>query len=284
MFELNQPIRANLLLEELGMDPCLEGDPLLTSVAAIERGEGGSLCFATREATTHDAAVVVTTPALAPSFQLAVPSENPRLAYIQLLAELERRVGFRRSQEEPRVHPTARIGENVVLKKGVTIGAHTVIEPNVVIEENVTIGESCLIRANTSIGSDGFGYSRDPSGRPVKFIHLGSVVIGDHVEIGACTCVARGTLGNTVIEDHVKIDNLVHIAHNCTIKRGAFVIACAEVSGGVTVGENAWIAPNATLRDAISIGGGSTIGLGAVVTKSVEANSVVLGNPARPKQ
>ena len=66
MFELNQPIRANLLLEELGMDPCLEGDPLLTSVAAIERGEGGSLCFATREATTHDAAVVVTTPALAP--------------------------------------------------------------------------------------------------------------------------------------------------------------------------------------------------------------------------
>jgi UDP-3-O-[3-hydroxymyristoyl] glucosamine N-acyltransferase len=143
------------------------------------------------------------------------------------------------------------------------------------------IGKNCLVRANSTIGSDGFGYERKENGDPVKFIHLGGVIIGNNVEVGSCTCIAKGTLGKTIIEDNVKIDNLVHIAHNCVIRKGAFVIATSILCGGVEIGSNAWIAPNATITQKAKVGENSIVGLGAVVTKSVDANTTVAGNPAR---
>jgi UDP-3-O-[3-hydroxymyristoyl] glucosamine N-acyltransferase len=118
-------------------------------------------------------------------------------------------------------------------------------------------------------------------GTPVKFIHLGGVVIGDNVEIGSCTCIAKGTLSNTIIEDDVKIDNLVHVAHNCIIRKGAFIIASSVLCGGVDVGENTWVAPNATVTQKAHLGKNSLVGLGAVVTKNVDPDCIVAGNPAK---
>lgn len=209
-------------------------------------------------------------------------SDNTRLDFIRILSILESTIGFATYDFPSEIHPSAKIGQNVVIEDGCKITEGVIIEHNVVIHSGTRIGKNSRIRSCSSIGGDGFGFERLEDGRPLRFPHLGGVVIGENVEIGSCTAVACGTLSDTVIDDYVKIDNLVHIAHNCLIKKGAFIIACAEISGGVVVGENAWIAPNSCTHQKITIGDNAIVGLGAVVTKNVASNTVIAGNPAKP--
>ena len=208
-------------------------------------------------------------------------SDNPRLDFIHILSFLESSVGFSTYEFPSEIHPTVKLGHNVVIEDGCYIAEDVIIEHNVVIHSGTRIGKRSRIRSCSSIGGDGFGFERLKNGEPLRFPHLGAVIIGNDVEVGSCTTLARGTLSDTIIEDFVKIDNLVHIAHNCLIKKGAFIIACAEISGGVTIGENAWIAPNSCTNQKISVGDNSMVGLGAVVTKNVASDVTVAGNPAR---
>ncbi|MBB1322655.1 UDP-3-O-(3-hydroxymyristoyl)glucosamine N-acyltransferase [Shewanella sp. SR43-8] len=208
-------------------------------------------------------------------------SENPRLDFIRILSLLESSIGFVTYDYPSEIHPSVKLGKNVVIEDGCHIEAGVIIEHNVVIHSGTRIGKNTRIRSCSSIGSDGFGFERLDDGIPIRFPHLGGVVIGENVEIGSCTTIACGTLSNTVIDNFVKVDNLVHIAHNCHIKKGAFIIACAELSGGVIVGENAWVAPNSCTHQKVTIGDNSLVGLGAVVTKNVPDNTVFAGNPAK---
>jgi UDP-3-O-[3-hydroxymyristoyl] glucosamine N-acyltransferase len=164
----------------------------------------------------------------------------------------------------------------------VRIGPNTVLHHNVVIGDEVVIGARCIVKSGAVIGEEGFGFERDAKGRAVRLPHLGAVVIGDDIEVGSLTTVCRGTLGDTVLRDGCKIDDHVHIAHNVDVGEGAFVIACAEVSGGVRIGPRAWIAPNASVLNQLTVGADAVIGLGAVVVKPVPDNAVVVGNPAKP--
>ncbi len=120
------------------------------------------------------------------------------------------------------------------------------------------------------------------NGTMTKFIHLGGVLIQDNVEIGSNTSIDRGTLGNTIIRKGVKIDNQVHIAHNCDIGEDVVVIAQSMVGGSVKIGNRSWIAPSVVIMNGITIGSDATCGLGAVITKSVKDGDTVMGNPARP--
>ncbi|MBU4574907.1 MAG: UDP-3-O-(3-hydroxymyristoyl)glucosamine N-acyltransferase, partial [Proteobacteria bacterium] len=149
--------------------------------------------------------------------------ENPRLAFAKVLAE------FFLKKEKPGigkhsvVAPSAKIGQDVSIGNNCTIGENvvigdkTIIRNNVVIADDVKIGANCLLRSNCVIGEEGFGFEDDKDGTPVRIPHLGSVKIGDFVEVGNFTAIACGTLKDTTIGSHVKIDNLVHIAHNCVI-------------------------------------------------------------------
>jgi len=110
---------------------------------------------------------------------------------------------------------------------------------------------------------------------------VGGVIIEDNVDIGANTCIDRGTLGHTYIKEGAKIDNLVHIAHNVIIGRNTTVIANAMIGGSTIIGDNVWIAPSSTLRDGITIGNSSTVGLAALVTKTIPENEVWAGFPAK---
>ena len=136
-------------------------------------------------------------------------------------------------------------------------------------------------RLRLLIGEEGFGFEFEEDGTPIRIPHLGGVEIGDYVEVGNFTAIARGTLKNTVIHSHVKIDNLVHIAHNCIIGSKTMVIACAEVSGSSVVGEGCWLGVGCSTMQKIRIGHNSLVGVGSVVLKDVEAGSVVAGNPAK---
>ena len=102
------------------------------------------------------------------------------------------------------------------------------------------------------------------------------------VEIGSLTTVCQGTLAPTILEDDVKVDDHVHVAHNCWIKKKTIVTACAEISGGVTVGEQSLIAPSSSVHENVHLGDRVLVGLGAVVLQNVPAGATVAGNPARP--
>lgn len=183
--------------------------------------------------------------------------------------------------DDAEIAPSVYIGCNCTIAGKVKIGENTVIENNVSIINNVEIGEDCLIHSGAVLGSDGFGFAFDDAGHPIKVEHFGGILIGDRVEVGANTCIDRGTLGNTEIHDDVKIDNLVHIAHNVVLKEGSLVVAGAIVCGSAQLEENSYIAPGGIVMNQLSIGKGALVGLGAVVTKSVEENSVVAGVPAK---
>jgi UDP-3-O-[3-hydroxymyristoyl] glucosamine N-acyltransferase len=181
------------------------------------------------------------------------------------------------------IHPSAVIGERVVLGKdvsiaanavigtGVTLGDGVVVGPgvsigddtsigsrtrlmaNVTIYHGISIGTDCIIHSGAVIGADGFGFA--PNGKEwVKIHQLGSVIIGNRVEIGACTTVDRGALGNTVLDDGVILDNLVHIAHNVRLGKNCAMAATSAIAGSTVVGENVTFAGGVGVVGHIDIG------------------------------
>jgi UDP-3-O-[3-hydroxymyristoyl] glucosamine N-acyltransferase len=216
-----------------------------------------------------------------------VISENPRLDFARAVQR------FFVPAKIPNIAETARIGSGVelgadviigeysVIGDGVIIGNNTEIRHHVVIYDNTIIGRNCLVKSNTVIGEEGFGFERDENGVPVRIPHLGRVVIGDNVEIGASTVIARGTLEDTIIESNVKIDDQVFIAHNVVIGSNSMIIAEAEISGSSKIGANSWLGPNCCVMNGITIGDNCFIGLGTVVTKSIPDKVVVAGSPAK---
>ena len=173
------------------------------------------------------------------------------------------------------------IGPGCVVSERVEIGDDTVLYGRVFLYPGTRVGNRVLIHAGAVLGADGFGFEKQADGKWQKFPHLGGVVIGDDVEIGANSTIDRGTLEDTVIERGVKIDNLVHIAHNARIGADALVIAGAVICGGAKVGEGAWVAPQSCLREKVSVGAGATIGMGAVVNTDTPADATMVGWHAR---
>lgn len=184
--------------------------------------------------------------------------------------------------ESSEIGDSVYIGHHTYIGPDVVIGNHVKILNNVTIQGRVVIGDYTIIESGTVIGACGFGQYWDEVGNPVTVPHLGGVTIGKYVKIGANNSISRGCLADTVIEDYVQTDNLCHIAHNDTIKKGAILTANSVISGSTVVGENVWLAPGSLLNNAITVGKNAFLGLGAVATKDVPENKVVVGMPAKP--
>ena len=209
------------------------------------------------------------------------------------------------------IHPNTFIHRNVKVGVDVTIDPGTVIEsgaiigdgswigPNVFIGANTSMGTNCKIYANTAlyhdivmgdkviihsgavIGSDGYGFVND-SHRQVKIPQVGSVLIGDNVEIGSNSTIDRATIGDTIIGDMCKLDNLVHIAHNVKIGRGCLITAQVGIAGSSEVGNFCTFAGQAGVVPHVRIGDNSIITAKSGVTKSLSGNEIYGGFPARP--
>jgi UDP-3-O-[3-hydroxymyristoyl] glucosamine N-acyltransferase len=214
---------------------------------------------------------------------------------------------------QPGVHPTAVVGKDVELGAMVSIGPHAVIgdgtrlgvavsigagcsvgkrvvlgdgsvlHPNVTIYDNVDIGRGAILHSGCVIGADGFGYVMEHE-RWHKFPQVGRVEIGDFVEIGANCCVDRAALGVTEIGEGSKLDNMVHVAHNCRIGRHVVVAAQTGFSGGVTVGDYAVIGGQVGIGDKARIESRAVLGsgCGVLTSKIVRSGETVWGTPARP--
>lgn len=173
------------------------------------------------------------------------------------------------------IYPGAYIG------RGVVLGNDVVVHPNVVIYDDVTVGDSCIIHANAVIGADGFGY-RPVNGRHVRIPHLGTVRLGNDVEIGAGSTIDRAKIGETVIGDGTKIDNLVMIGHNCELGRHNLLASQVGFAGSVSTGDYVVCAGQVGIADHVHLGDGAIFGAKCGVHRDMPGQATYLGSPASP--
>lgn len=232
---------------------------------------------------------------------------NPKLAFSLIGAALHPPV-----RREPEIHATAVIAENADvaltayigphvqigegahvgaftrLEAGVVVGAHVtigdncVLHPNVVLYDGVTIGNRVILHAAVCIGADGFGYVRHDHGYH-KFPQIGTVVIEDDVELGAHTCVDRAALGRTRIGRGTKLDNMVHVGHNCDIGERVVIAAQTGISGSVVIEDDAVIGGQVGFGDHTRVQKGAVIGSKAgVLPGKIVRPGVWWGIPIQP--
>ena len=174
------------------------------------------------------------------------------------------------------------IGHNCVLDGNITIADHTIIWNNVTIINKVIIGKNTEVQSGTIIGHDDFAWAEDEVGNKTMIKHYGGVEIGCDVYLGCNVIINRGTIDNTTIGSKCKIDMSNSISHNVIINENVSLVSGNNIYGSVNIGANTYIAGSCTVRNQIKIGSNAFIGMGAVVLKDVEANTTVVGNPAKP--
>jgi UDP-3-O-[3-hydroxymyristoyl] glucosamine N-acyltransferase len=171
------------------------------------------------------------------------------------------------------IFPSSYIGNNV------EIGDNGVIYPHSIILDGTKIGQDVKIYPGVVIGSDGFGYHRI-KGELKAIPHIGKVVIGDKVDIGALSMVDRGTIGDTIIGDGTKIDNSVHIAHNVKIGKNVIILAQVGIAGSCELKDNVIIAGQVGIADHVKIGKGAIVAAKSGVARDVKEGETVFGYPA----
>ena len=175
------------------------------------------------------------------------------------------------------------LDSGVKVMAGCKIGADSVIFPNAVLYENTVIGRRCLIHACAVLGAYGFGYDSS-RGTHILSQQLGNTVLGDDVEVGACSTIDRGTYGPTFVGEGTKIDNLVMIAHNCRIGKFNLICAGTGIAGSSTTGDYVVMAGRVGVRDHVHIGNGAVLGAMAGVISDIPEGARVVGIPATPEK
>lgn len=289
----------------------LEGDGSvdILGVATLESAREGDLSFLTNakyqgEAKRTRASALLVGNDCPPMNLALLRHENPYLAFAKAVE-----IFFTLTVIPPSIHPTAWIADTAVIGENVHIGAlsyigervvlgnevrihprctvqedakigdGTLLHSGCVIREGVIIGRGCIIQDNTVVGSDGFGYAKQSNGAWYKIIQTGTVIVEDHVEIGACTTIDRATLNETRVHRGTKIDNQVHIGHGCVI--GPDNLLCAQVglAGSTKTGTGVVLTGQVGAAGHLKIGDGAVATPQTGIANSVEAGEIVSGAP-----
>jgi UDP-3-O-[3-hydroxymyristoyl] glucosamine N-acyltransferase len=305
-------LRVAEIAERLKADWEGDGDLEVSSAASLEVARPNEIAFVGNQKAEASAgssnAGCLLVPLDFPVGRTLIRAADPRAAFARIIGLLHPR-----PQVMPGIHPSAiigakaniaetaaigphatvgegarigdrtKIGAACVIGSGSRIGSDCVLHANVSIYREVTIGDRAVLHSGCVIGADGFGFVRQGD-HYEKFPQIGRVEIGDDVEIGANTCVDRAALGVTRIGNGTKLDNLVHIGHNCEIGRNVVIAAQTGLSGGViveddaTIGGQVGIGPKARIESGAILGSGC----GILTSKIVRKGQVMWGTPARP--
>ncbi len=274
----------------------------LTRVAAVEDADTHSIVFAQDEAALQRAIASKPGAILASRNKLSDPDafDDPRILWVRdaryAMAVAARALTPQPTQ--PEIHPSAiihpsaklgarnRVGAGTVVEANAILGDDCTLAANVTICEGVQIGHRVVVQSGAVLGSLGFGYARNrDTGEYLLFPQQGALVIEDDVEIGANTTIDRGALGETRIGAGTKLDNLVHIGHNCRIGKHVIMAAQVGISGSCTIEDGAILAGQVGLGDHVHIGPGVVLGGQAGVFPGKEISGpgqVFAGTPAEP--
>jgi UDP-3-O-[3-hydroxymyristoyl] glucosamine N-acyltransferase len=259
--------------------PNLHGD--ISCVGSISNLMPGVLSFSTTIPSIEQQSVgTIFVPEDCPSSPNLIRVANPRLAFFKAICWLNENVGFVDIQQE-HLGDNIRYGKNFTMGRGVVIGSDVHIGNNVVLGDFAIVGNGVIIKSGSIIGEDGHGFERDDNGVPIRFPHIGHVVIGDHTEIGSNVTINKGTLDCTLIGRHVKIDDQVHIAHNVIVEDNSIITAGAIVGGSVVIRKGVWLGLNSAIHQKKIIGENAIIGIGANVFSNVPENTTQAGFPSR---
>lgn len=250
----------------------LHGDDsiVVTGLASLEAATRDELSFLSNsryqsQLVTSQAACVIVGPdmqSVAMSRGVCIVTDQPYLYFARLTQLWKRGLDLKKSSgihpsavvdADAVVHPTAIVGPLCVVERGARVGANTVLKSRVTVGEDCVLGDRCIVHAGVVIGADGFGFA--PNGDSwEKIEQLGSVKIGNDVEIGANTCIDRGALQDTVIEDGVKLDNLIQIGHNVHVGRHTAMAGCVGVAGSATIGAHCTVGGGAIILGHLKLG------------------------------
>ena len=283
----------------------------ISGARGVENAREGDITFLVQNKylkalkNTQASAVLVMEPVDVSIPQIVVA--KPELAFARLIKEFNPE-----PRPQPGVHPSAvmgnnvKLGENITLSAGVCIGNDVSIGDDVVLHANVVIGDTCkvgdyctlhpnvtlyrnsilgnnvILHAGVVIGADGFGYTLDEKGCHYKINQFGRVVIEDHVEIGANSCVDRAAMEITLIKAGTKIDNLVQVAHNCTVGEHSILVAQVGLAGSSKLGHHVVLAGQVGVSDHVTIGDQVTMTAKSATFRNIESKAVVSGWPAVP--
>lgn len=308
---LKRSYRVDALATKLHGELVGDGSLELTGVSSLADADPSDISFysdpryrKTLESTR--AGAIITKEPVAGLDIPQILHRDPYLAFLQLVDEF-----FPEASPTGEVHPLAHVSTSARLADDVTvmpfafigdevvIGSGTVIHPGVVVDARSSVGENCTLWSNVVvredchlgnrvilqpgcvIGGDGFGFARR-EGRFLKVRHVGTVTIEDDVEVGANAAIDRGTLGETLIRRGVKIDNLVHVAHNVEIGEDSAMAAQVGISGSTVIGKRVLMGGQAGLVDHLTVGDDAMLVAQSGAIGNIPERAMVTGFPARP--
>lgn len=280
------------------IDAAVEGDGSLdiTGVATLAEASAGQLSFLAnakyaKDLETTGASAVIVAQNVKSDRTTLLKTKDPYYSWCRAVVLLR---GHRKHPHES-IHPKAHVEKSATVGAGTTIypgvyvgsnvkiGRDCILYPNAVVYEDCVLGDRVIVHAGACIGNDGFGYATH-QGVHNKIPQIGNVIIGDDVEIGANTVIARGALEGTSIGAGTKIDSQVMIGHGAKIGPGCVLVAQVGIAGSATIGKYVTMAGQVGIAGHLNIGDMVTIGAQAGVMFDVEANQTIVGSPAMPAQ
>ena len=286
------------------------GETKISGVNRLDMAKKGDLCFSDEihieDAKTCAASAVIIPASYKGEFpKPAIKVDNPRAAFAKLLEIFTPKIEIPKGisdkafignnveiSADAAIMPFAYIGDGAKIASGTIIYPHTYIGHYAIIGENTTIysnvtireyckiGNRCVIHSSAVIGSDGFGFTTK-EGVHTKVPQVGNVIVEDDVEIGAHVGIDRAAMGSTIIGHGTKIDNLVHIAHNCKIGANCLIVAQTGISGSTTVGDNVTFGGQVGTVGHITIGGNSIYAARSGITKNMPEKFFGAGFPVQ---
>ena len=295
------------------LDGTIDGDEdtVISNISGIEDAKEGDITFVAnpkyiKYIERTNASAIVCSPDISSESKNLLKVKNPYLAYAKAITFLnppreetgtvDERAFIGKDVklgENVTIYPFAFIGDgstigdnttiypNCFLGRKVKIGNNTFLHPNVTIREECIVGNNVIINSGAIIGSDGFGFAPDGA-KKFKIPQLGIVQIDDDVEIGACTAIDRATMGKTWIKRGAKLDNLIQVAHNCTIGEDSIIIAHTGISGSTHIGDRVTMAGQSATAGHVKIGNDVIVGARGGIAVDVPPGQTVSGAPHMP--